>query len=145
MADTLINNEKALNDYIGFLRSKFEKDKAIKVSVKSAKTRTPTQNRSLHLFCKQLSDVLNDAGFDFRTFIKEGYPVPFNEALVKEHIWGPVQRAITGFDSTTKPNSKQYTEIYDALNTKMCEHGLYVPWPCIDTLMDKSLKDNHGS
>ena len=145
MTDTLVTNQKTLDDYVLHLQSQFDKHKAIKVSVKSAKTRTLTQNRSLHLFCKQLSDTLNDAGFDFRTFIKEGYPVPFNEALVKEHIWGPVQRAITGFDSSTKPNAKQYTEIYDALNTKMCEHGLFCPWPCVDTLMDKSMKDNYGS
>ena len=64
MADTLINNTKALEDYIIFLRSKFEKDKAIKVSVKSAKTRSLTQNKSIHKYCSQLAEAFNDAGLD---------------------------------------------------------------------------------
>lgn len=138
MTDIQINDDKALEDYIMFLRAKFKKDKAIKVSVKSAKTRSLTQNRALHLFCKQLSVALNDAGFDFREFVKEGYPVPFNEALVKEYLWGPIQRAVTGFDSSTKPEPKQYSEIYDALNMKLLEHGLFVPWPCKDEMIAKS-------
>ncbi|MDC0637457.1 hypothetical protein OAP25_02030 [Flavobacteriaceae bacterium] len=136
--ETTINNQKALDDYIVFLRAKLEKDKAIKVSAKSAKARTLTQNRTLHLFCTHLAKALNDGGFDFRAFIKEGYPVPFNEALVKEYIWGPIQKAITGFDSSTKPTPKQYSEIYDALNTKLIEHGLFCPWPCKEEMIAKS-------
>jgi hypothetical protein len=137
--NTLISNESQLNAYYEHLKTKLAKDQAISVTVKSAKTRTLTQNRSLHLFCKQLAEVLNDAGFDFRVFIKEGYPVPFNDRLVKEYIWGPVQKAITGFDSTTKPEPTQYTEIYDALNAKLCEHGIFAPWPCVDTQINESM------
>lgn len=141
MTDTLITNEAQLNAYIEHLKLKLAKDKQLKVSVKSAKNRTLTQNKALHVFCKQLSETLNDAGFDFRTFIKEGYPVPFNERLVKEYIWGPVQLAITGFDSSTKPEPKQYSEIYDALNVKLTEHSVFVPWPCKQELMYSYQKD----
>jgi len=136
--ETIINNEKALDDYVKFLRAKFAKERIIRVSAVNAKARTITQNKALHKFCAMLAKELNDGGFDFRTFIKDGYPVPFNVALVKEFIWGPIQKAVTGFDSSTKPEAKQYSEIYDALNTKLIEHGLYVPWPCKDELIAKS-------
>ena len=125
-----ITSSQDLEAYIKNIRIRFEKDKIIKVDAKSGKTRTLTQNASLHKFCSMLAQAMNEAGFDFRVFIKEGYPVPFTEELVKEHIWRPIQRAVTGHESTTKPEPKQYSEIYDALNLKLAEHGLYVPWPC---------------
>ena len=124
-----ITNAKDLEAYIKNIRIRFEKDKIIKVDAKSGKTRTLTQNASLHKFCSMLAKAMNEAGFDFRVFIKEGYPVPFTEELVKEYIWKPIQKAVTGHESTTKPEPRQYSEVYDALNLKLAEHGLYVPWP----------------
>jgi len=125
-----ITNSQDLDAYIKNIRIRFEKDKIIKVDAKSGKTRTLTQNASLHKFCSMLAQAMNEAGFDFRVFIKEGYPVPFTEELVKEYIWKPIQKAVTGHESTTKPEPKQYSEVYDVLNVKLAEHGLYIPWPC---------------
>ena len=133
-----ITNSQDLDAYIKNIRIRFEKDKIIKVDAKSGKTRTLTQNASLHKFCSMLAQAMNEAGFDFRVFIKEGYPVPFTEELVKEYIWKPIQKAVTGHESTTKPEPKQYSEVYDALNVKLAEHGLYVPWPCRENLIANS-------
>ena len=133
-----ITNSQDLDAYIKNIRIRFEKDKIIKVDAKSGKTRTLTQNASLHKFCSMLAQAMNDAGFDFRVFIKEGYPVPFTEELVKEYIWKPIQKAVTGHESTTKPEPKQYSEVYDALNVKLAEHGLYIPWPCRENLIANS-------
>jgi len=129
-----ITNSQDLDAYIKNIRIRFEKDKIIKVDAKSGKTRTLTQNASLHKFCSMLAQAMNEAGFDFRVFIKEGYPVPFTEELVKEYIWKPIQKAVTGHESTTKPEPKQYSEVYDALNVKLAEHGLYIPWPCRENM-----------
>ena len=129
MSEQIINSKQSLEAYKKFLDAQFEKNHYLRVTVKSGKQRTSTQNGSLHRFCKMLADSLNDAGFDFRTFVREGYPVPFNENLVKEYLWRPIQKAITGKDSTTKPETHEYAIIYDALNMKLAEHGVYVPWP----------------
>ena len=129
-----ITNSQDLEAYIKNIRIRFEKDKIIKVDAKSGKTRTLTQNASLHKFCSMLAQAMNEAGFDFRVFIKEGYPVPFTEELVKEYIWKPIQKAVTGHESTTKPEPKQYSEVYDVLNVKLAEHGLYIPWPCRENM-----------
>ena len=102
MGDTLINNEKSLEDYIVFLRSKFEKDKAIKVSVKSAKTRTLTQNSSIHKYCALLAEAFNDAGLDMQKVLAEGTSIPWSEDKVKHDIWRVVQVAALGIESTTK-------------------------------------------
>lgn len=130
MTEKSINSYQSLEAYKVFLDAQFEKHHYLRIAVKSGKQRTLTQNASLHLFCQQLADALNDAGFDFRTFVKEGYPVPFNESLVKEYLWRPIQKAITGHNSTTKPEKHEYGTIYESLNVKLAEHGIFVAWPC---------------
>lgn len=129
----IIYNKQSLDAHVKELIKKLE-DGPVKVEMKSAKSRSLTMNSALHQFCKMLAHVLNDAGFDFRVFIKEGYPVPFNEYLVKEYLWRPIQKAITGKDSTTKPTNAEYSEIYEALNMKLSEFGIHVPWPSKDNM-----------
>lgn len=134
MTEQIINNRQSLEAYKQYLDAEFEKHKYLRTSLKTGKQRTLTQNASLHLFCTQLSDALNDAGYDFREFVKEGYAVPWNEMLVKDYIWRPVQKAITGKESTTKPERHEYSIIYEAVNRKMAEYGLFVPWPNRDDI-----------
>ena len=129
MTETIINSAESLEAYKVFLDSQFEQHKYLRLTLKTGKQRSQTQNRALHLFCSQLANALNNAGYDFRTFVKEGYPVPFNENLVKDFIWRPIQEAVTGKVSTTKPERGEYSQIYDVLNLKMAEYGLHVPWP----------------
>ena len=135
-SEQILNSKQSLEAYKVYLNAQFEKHHYLRLSLKTGKQRTLTQNASLHLFCTQLADALNDAGFDFRVFIKEGYPVPFNEMLVKEYLWKPIQKAITGKDSTTKPTRKEYGEIYDSLNVKLAEHGIFIAWPSKDNMND---------
>lgn len=127
--ETVLNSKESLEAYKSFLDDQFERHRHLRLTLKTGKQRSLTQNRALHLFCKQLSNALNDAGYDFRTFVKEGYPVPFNEMLVKEYLWRPIQEAVTGKVSTTKPKRAEYSQIYDVLNRKVAEYGLHVPWP----------------
>lgn len=136
MSEKIINSRQSLDAYKAFLDAQFEKDHYLRITLKTGKQRTLTQNASLHLFCQHLADALNDAGFDFRTFVREGYPVPFNEDLVKNFIWRPIQKAMTGKDSTTKPERHEYAKIYDVVNLKLAEHGIFVAWPCKETMND---------
>jgi hypothetical protein len=134
MAEDIINSRQSLEAYKKYLDAKFEKAKYLRVTTKTGKQRTSTENASLHLFCDRVAKALNDAGFDFRVFIKDGYPVPWTEALAKDYLWRPIQEAVTGHNSTTKPERGKYGEIYDVLNVKLAEHGIYVPWPCKETM-----------
>ena len=130
MSDTVINNSKALEDYIIFLRSKFEKDKAIKVSVKSAKTRTLTQNSSIHKYCALLAEAFNDAGLDMQKVLAEGTSIPWSESKVKEDIWRVVQVAALGKESTTKLETNEVSKVYDIVNRHISQtFGIFVPFP----------------
>lgn len=131
---TIINSKQSLEAYKKFLDLQFEQHKFLRLSMKTGKTRTLTQNAALHVFCAQLADALNDGGFDIKQFFKDTYCVPFTAELVKNNIWRPMQLAVTGKKSSTKPTTGQYAEIYDCLNVKLAEYGLFVPWPSKENL-----------
>jgi hypothetical protein len=137
VADTLINNTKALEDYIVFLRASFDKHKAIKVSVKSAKTRTLTQNSSIHKYCAQLAEAFNDAGLDMETILKKGVAIPWDEHNVKKLIWHEVQFPMTGKKSSKDLLTNEVSKVYNVVNRHLSQtFGVFVPFPS---------RDNYGS
>lgn len=98
-------------------------------------TRSGLQNAAMHQYFKMLMVALNDAGLDVRRTMRADVSVPWNEKLVKELIWRPVQRAMKGKDSTTALFKMELSDIYEVINRHMSEnHGVHVPWPCIETM-----------
>jgi hypothetical protein len=136
----VINSDSSLEAVINKIRLQYEEHKYLNVTVSKGSSRTPTQNASMHLFCGMLADELNGAGYDFRTFVKPGYPVPFSEYLVLNYVWRPIQKALTGHDSSTKPTRKEYGLIYDTINLKMITKGIYCPWPTLEAKNEKESK-----
>ena len=96
--------------------------------VEPAKRRSLTLNRSLHLWCSMTGSNLNAAGYDARQIINDDYDISWDKegSMVKRLLWGPVQKVITGHDSTTKPTPSQYQEIYENVNRRLPVH---TPWP----------------
>jgi hypothetical protein len=138
MAEQIINSQQSFDAYLEHLKAQWEEHRYLRVDMKTGKQRTPTQNRCLHLYCTQLSTALNDAGFDMKKTLKPSVEIPWRMEMAKEHLWGPIQKVVTGHSSTTKPERKQYSEIYDVLNRHISgKFGIYVPWPSIDTLADR--------
>jgi len=129
VTEQIINSRQSLEAYKKYLDAEFEKHKYLRMTAKTGRQRTQTQNKALHVFVALLADELNAAGYDFRTFVREGYEVPWSPELVKDYIWRPIQKAITGKESTTKPETHEYAKIYDSVNLKMVEYGIFVPWP----------------
>lgn len=132
MTEKVITSQKALDDYMVYLQTKFDKHKYLRVSDKVRRKRTLTQNNCIHKLCELLAEALNDAGFDFRAFVKDGYEVPFTPELVKDHLWRPIQVAMTGKKSTTELTTIECSDVYDVLNRKTAEYGIHVSWPSRD-------------
>lgn len=111
--------------------------------LKGDQVRTHKQNNAIHQYCGDLGDALTDAGYDLITFVKtcykDGVSVPWTVEQAKENIWRPVQVVITGKHSTTKLDTKQVSEVYDAINRHIAEKtGVSVPFPSIDNFIFKS-------
>lgn len=128
--DLLINSEQALEAAIVQLRMQFKERKYVKAKLSYGKQRTLTQNRALHMFCQNLADTLNDAGLDQKKVLKPEVDIPWTMEAVKEGLWKPLQEAVTGLKSTTKPETSQYSAIYELLNRHLTmKLGIHEPWP----------------
>lgn len=94
--------------------------------------RTGQQNRSLHLFCKQLSDALNLAGLEMKVVLKGDTQIWWTADAVKEYLWRAIQKAKYGKESTTDlARDEEITEIHKDLMRILGEkHGIeYIPFP----------------
>lgn len=133
MTDTItINSEIALAKAQKQLADLWRENKYLEVDIRrKAKQRTLTQNRALHLFCEWLAETLNDAGYDMRKTLKQDAEIPWTQAAVKEHLWRPIQKAMTDKQSTTEITTVEPTAIHAVLSRHLGQKlGVTCPaWP----------------
>lgn len=102
------------------------------------KPRTQTQNRALHLMFRQLSEQLNESGLDMKKTLKPDIDIWWNEKMVKEYIWRPLQRIITGKESSTEISTKDIDKIFEVISKNFGEKfGLEIRFPSIETLISE--------
>lgn len=128
--DVTVSSADSLNAFINLVKKQYEEHGVMTYRYSKGKKRSRLQNNSLHKYCQNLADALNDAGFDMRHVFKDDADIPWTKNSVREHLWSGIQKAHTGKSSTTQPTSKEYIEIYDILNRYLInKHGISVPWP----------------
>jgi hypothetical protein len=93
------------------------------------KPRTGKQNNALHVFCRLVAEELNKNGYSVESFFKEGVEIPFSPEIVKEHIWKPIQKAITDKDSTADLTTLEIQSTYENVNRALSNKGVHIPWP----------------
>lgn len=124
-----VNSDKSLEDFIENLRESYDKHKHLTISITTGQQRTSNQNRAMHLYCEHVAQELNNGGFEFRTFIKEGIHVYFTKDLVKDYMWRPVMEALFKKKSTVDLKRTECSEVYEVLNKHLSEKGIHVPFP----------------
>ena len=94
-------------------------------------TRSSRQNRAIHLLFTQIADALNAEGQTFKYTGIKGIDLEtqWTSALVKEMIWRPVMRAITGKESTTKMTTSEIDKVFVPINKAFGEMGIEVRFP----------------
>ena len=102
------------------------------------KQRTIQQNKSLHLFCQQLADILNEAGYDMKRVLKHDVEIPWTMENCKNHLWRPIQKALTDKQSTTALDTVEPSQIHQILSRHLADKlGVAAPpWPCEETQHD---------
>ena len=103
-------------------------------------TRTNQQNNALHLWLKQLAEIMNDAGYDQRkTFdkMKKGYDLPWSCDTVKANLYKPIMAAMTGKRSTAEMDKVEPSVVCDVLGRWASENlGITPPpWPSRESQM----------
>ncbi|MBB20209.1 MAG: hypothetical protein CMP20_12220 [Rickettsiales bacterium] len=133
MSDTItINSEIALAKAQKQLADMWRENKYLEVDIRrKAKQRTLTQNAAMHLFFGWLADALNDAGMDMRRTLRHDIDIPWTPASVKEHLWRPIQQAMTDKQSTKDITTVEPTAIHEVLSRHLGERlGIQCPaWP----------------
>ena len=125
---TRITNKEQAKVHYEFLLARLEEGKETSVEIHRG-ARTDKQRKALHLYLSRVAKALNEKGITFEVFFNEGYQVEWTMEICKNELWRPIQKAITGKQSTTKPSTAQYPEIYDYLNKRLAEHSIHIPWP----------------
>lgn len=82
------NCQKKLGEFLGM--------------VEPRRARTEAQNNAIHKNCEIIAKKLNDSGNDMRKVLKEEVDIEWSTISVKEYLWRPIQKALTGKDSTTE-------------------------------------------
>jgi len=104
------------------------------VSVEDGGKMSKKQRGSLHVWCKQLADTLNDAGL-YRVILspinRREIEIPWTLITVKEDIYKPVLQGKTKKDSTEKQSTVEPSEVVLIVSKHFGEVGVICPpWPC---------------
>lgn len=132
----IVNSALTLAEAHRELDQMFEKHRYFQVEYKRvAGHRTLTQNAALHLFCTWLAEALNDAGLDMRATLKPEAEIPWTTQTVKDHLWRPIQQALTQKRSTTEITTVEPTVIHETLARHLGQKLGVVcpPWPSRET------------
>ena len=98
--------------------------------------RTLSQNNSLHLWLRQLSEALNDAGLDMKKTLKPTTDIPWTEENAKEHLFKPLMEAMYNKDSTRELTTKELTKVAEVLTRHLAEKfDITTPFPSLDSLL----------
>ena len=125
-----VKNSVSRDEFIKFVNQSCEEGKEVTFQWVVGNTRTKQQNNALHLYCRNLAEALNDAGYDMKKTIKQEVDIPWSDDLVKKFLWRPIQKAVTGKDSTAHLKKEQYNEVYQILNRHLADKlGVSVPFP----------------
>lgn len=94
------------------------------------KNRTSQQNKAMWKYFELLAKELNDAGYDMRKTLKHDIEIPWTKNSIHDHLWKPIQEAMTDKESTTELDTVEPSAIHTVLSRHLGERfGIYVPWP----------------
>jgi len=89
--------------------------------------RTLKQNKALHLYCKMLSEALNNAGISQGVFLR-GLEVDNSPESVKA-VFREIGKVKYLENSTARLSKKEMTEVFEEINRHIASFGIHIPWP----------------
>jgi len=114
------------------------------------KPRTQAQNRSLHLFFTQLSQVIQESGYSVQEVLAQAMDMEWTSYRVKSILWANSQKKLLGKESTTELKKQEDIDVvYDHLNRFLGSEPFFIevpPFPSEAQLevMDSRFTANKG-
>jgi hypothetical protein len=126
----VVNNKHSLQVFTKHIEHLYDTKGYVTLKWRTGKTRTHKQNNALHVYCRMLSEALNDAGYDMKKTLKQEVEIPWTTELVKQYLWKPVQEVVTGADSTSTAGTEDYDKVHQVLSKHLSEKfNVYIPFP----------------
>ena len=107
------------------------------ISLIKEKKRTTSQNNALHKYFELIADELNDAGLDMRVVLKPEVEIPWSKQTVKDYLWRPIQILQLKKTSTAILTIRDLDKVFETFNRHIGKFGVCVPFPSIESLIDK--------
>lgn len=89
--------------------------------------RTNKQNASLHKYCSELSDLLNEHGITVKKLFEEVEADNTMESV--KQLWRTFAYMKYGKTSTTELSTDEVNKIYDEVNRHISQWGLHMAFP----------------
>lgn len=129
-----IDSDMSLETTIKLMREWWAQGIEFEAHITNEKEKTEAQRSALHVWCRQLAKAFNDAGLDMRAVLREDAEIPWTEHSVKENIYKPVLKALTGKKSTEDQNTTDPSQVRDVICRHLANNeataGLEIPpWP----------------
>jgi len=141
-----INSEEKRREAVGYI-AMLDLNNSYNFKVtKVTKKRTLSQNAALHLLFKQIALNLNKLGIPFSYTGLKGLKMetPYNERLVKDTIWRPIQLTLYDIESTKDLDTLKINEILDILVRFFAERGIEINFPSqIDLIAKKFMESGY--
>ena len=92
---------------------------------------TTKQFGALHVWCDMVAQVLNDAGLDQRIVLKPEVSIDWTKDSVKNNLYKPLLKAMTGKKSTTEQDRVESSAVVNTMARHLGEKfGVTLPeWP----------------
>lgn len=95
----------------------------------------------MHVLFDLMANHWNDAGYDMRVILKPEVPISWSTHTVKNEIWRPVQRILTGKESTTNLERKEIDAVYNELVRMFGERS--IPMPDFPSIVSQMLMNQN--
>jgi len=126
----VVNSDFTRDQFLEKAAKLYDEHKYVTFHWELGRQRSETQNAALQVYCENVATALNDAGLDMQLVLAEQLPASWTKTTVRECMWRPLQKALTGKTSTTEPMRTQYNFIFEHLYRHLASRfGLSVPWP----------------
>jgi hypothetical protein len=106
---------------------------------KNNQIRSPNQNRSIHKWCQDVADGLNEKGIGPEVFINYGAEIDFSMEMVKA-LFRKIGYKKFGKKSTSDLTTKELMECHQDLHRFLItpKINVNVEFPSIESLLNKS-------
>ena len=130
----LVKNQAQFENVLREIDAEYKKYGEVAITIESGpKMITALQRNAIWLWCGQIAEALraNDVSMvQLLASMKKAGEIYPTKTTIREFIWKPVQRAITGTESMKKLTRSEVDQIIDPISKFIGgQHGIAVPFP----------------